>query len=321
MRLDRLLTLYLFGPLARLRRNSGGLRIPILMYHSISDEPETGHPYYWINTSPARFAEHMKFLHDNGYQVISLNQAVEILNSQLATRNSQQKFVVLTFDDGYQDFYSQAFPVLRKYGFTATVFLPTAFIDRADSGLRGKPHLSWDQVRDLAVQGITFGSHTINHPKLYGMQLNEIKHEISESKKIIRTQINRLIDQPGNPSSTRSTIHLKKDNKRLYNSNSKSNISPVTIDSFSFPYRFPEEDKVFTNEMVINLREAGFRNGVTTRVGTMTKESRLFLLERLPVNSKDDLILLGAKLEGAYDWVHIPQYQYKALRRMVGARV
>jgi hypothetical protein len=82
MRLDRLLTLYLFGPLSRLRRlPPGTIRIPILMYHSISDDPETGHPYYWINTKPALFAEHMKFLHDNNYQVIPLSTAVGMIRA------------------------------------------------------------------------------------------------------------------------------------------------------------------------------------------------------------------------------------------------
>ena len=185
-RIDRLLTLYLFGPLSRLRKPKG-LRVPILMYHSISDEPEKGHPYYWINTSPARFAEQMKFLHDNNYRVISLSDAVDLIreqgspsgspdrsshhsnlpsfqssgvatpsaDSQLSTRNSHpassfhnstippfhhsssqsagissshhsnlpsfqssgsDRYVVLTFDDGYRDFYTHAFPVFGNMG-------------------------------------------------------------------------------------------------------------------------------------------------------------------------------------------------------------
>jgi hypothetical protein len=81
LRLDRLLTLYFFAPPARLFPPKKGIRIPILMYHSISDEPEHGHPYFWINTSPARFAEHMKFLQDNGYKVISLSEAVELITA------------------------------------------------------------------------------------------------------------------------------------------------------------------------------------------------------------------------------------------------
>ena len=80
MRLDRLLTLYLLGPLWK-RLPFKGIRIPILMYHSISSTPETGHPYYWINTKPALFAEHMKFLHDNDYQVIPLSTAVEMIRA------------------------------------------------------------------------------------------------------------------------------------------------------------------------------------------------------------------------------------------------
>jgi len=90
MRIDRLLTVYVFRPLARLRQPRG-LRIPILMYHSISDEPETGHPYYWINTSPALFAEHMKFLHDHDYRVIPLSAAVDMIreNSKFQIPNSK----------------------------------------------------------------------------------------------------------------------------------------------------------------------------------------------------------------------------------------
>ena len=61
------------------RRPIHGVRIPILMYHSISDEPETGHPYFWINTTPALFARHMQYLADCNYQVIPLSTAVAMI--------------------------------------------------------------------------------------------------------------------------------------------------------------------------------------------------------------------------------------------------
>ena len=80
MRIDSLLTVYVLRPLARLRQPRG-LRIPILMYHSISDEPKTGHPYYWVNTSPALFADHMRYLADHGYEVIPLSRAIEMIRS------------------------------------------------------------------------------------------------------------------------------------------------------------------------------------------------------------------------------------------------
>src|SRR4030042_2864700 len=80
-RLDRLITLYLFHPLRRILPRPNGIRIPILMYHSISDEPESGHPYFWLNTSPKRFAEHMQFLSENEYSVINLTDAVKLIES------------------------------------------------------------------------------------------------------------------------------------------------------------------------------------------------------------------------------------------------
>jgi peptidoglycan/xylan/chitin deacetylase (PgdA/CDA1 family) len=364
MRLDRLLTLYLFGPLARLRRNSGGLRIPILMYHSISDEPETGHPYYWINTSPARFAEHMKFLQDYGYQVISLNQAVEILNSQPATCNQQlttfmsestnklnipnklSKLLVLTFDDGYRDFYTQAFPILEKYAFTATVFLPTAYIDGKQPGLRGKAHLRWSDVRKLAEQGINFGSHTVNHPRLHDLNFDEIEYEITQSKKEIEFQLNldprsestnKLINKSFNKGNSQpvtcnpepavyNSQLAARNSEPTKNLNAKSevltsdlgpqtsnlNIQPnkpnepnnFKVDSFCYPYKFPDQDKKFVVFLKSLLQTAAYNHCSTTRIACAGGSVDDFFLPRLPLNSGDDLPLFRAKMEGRYDWLH-----------------
>jgi hypothetical protein len=127
IRLDRFLTLALFDPLARLTQNRE-LHIPILMYHSISNDSENGvHPYYRTCTSPEVFERHIKFLRNYNYSVISLSDAVHLLNNQrIVTRNSQQathtpvnqltnqriNYVVITFDDGFRDFYTHAFPIL-----------------------------------------------------------------------------------------------------------------------------------------------------------------------------------------------------------------
>lgn len=265
-----------------------GLRIPVLMYHSISDEAETRHPYYWINTTPARFSEHMKVLHDNGYQVISLFKAVEMIKtytlSGLAGRDwPALRYVVLTFDDGYRDFYMHAFPVLRHYGLTATVFLPTSYVSLEKPGIREKLHLSWEQVRELANQGITFGSHTVTHPQLSHLNQAGILHELRESKRIIGEKIGQPADQP--------------------------------ITSFCYPYRFPQQDTGFRMLLSECLSKAGYDICVTTRIGSSNTAKDILCLKRLPVNTADDRSLFLAKLNGCYDWLSALQSLFKTIKR------
>ena len=285
LRLDRLLTLYFFGPLARLRKPRG-MRIPILMYHSISDDPETGHPYYWINTSPALFAQHMQYLADLDYKVIPLSTAVEMIrglsfNTQHSTLNTKEaRFAVLTFDDGYADFYSDAFPVLKKHGFTATVFLTTDYIDNKRPGLRGKEHLTWDQVHALHAAGITFGSHTCTHPQLYDASSEEIELELRKSKETI-----------------------------------KAHLTTVRVDSFCYPYKFPEQDVQFVSSFRGILESAGYGFCTSTRIGTVNTAADIFRMKRIPVNSGDDTALFAAKLRGGYDWVQALQAVAKRVRR------
>ena len=260
----------------------GRTKIPVLMYHSISNDNEKGlHPYYQINTSPDVFAEHMKFLHKNNYLVITLAEAVKLLfNPQPATSNPQPstRYVVLTFDDGYRDFYTEAYPVLQKYGFGATVFLPTEFIDDKGQKIKDKEHLSWRDVRELHKDGINFGSHTVTHPKLKLLKREDIVYEIRQSRKIIEDKLGE------------------------------------SIESFSCPYAFPAEDRKFTRFLKETLLESGYRYGVSTRIGTTSKDDDIFFLKRIPANSCDDISFFRAKLEGAYDWLNRLQYLSKTLK-------
>ena len=260
------------------------------MYLSISDEPESGHPYFWLNTSSGRFAGHMKYLHENNYGVISLEEAVGIItrNSQpptlshsLITRNSQLETrnpIVLTFDDGYRDFYTHAFPVLKQFGFTATVFLPTDYIGNGRPGIRGKQHLSWEEVRELHAQGITFGSHTCSHPQLRDVGRDVLKDELARSHSVIETEAG-------------------------------------ACDGFCYPYKFPEQDGHFVTVLTDSIQSAGYDYCVSTRIGTTNTASDIFSLKRIPVNSGDDVPLFAAKLRGGYDWLAILQTETKRLRR------
>jgi peptidoglycan/xylan/chitin deacetylase (PgdA/CDA1 family) len=276
LRLDRLATLYVSNPIGkhlRPRRAS----IPILMYHSISDESQAGvSPYYQTTTTPKAFAEQMAYLSENGYATISpAEAAVELSDSAAAS----SKKVVVTFDDGFRDFYTDAFPLLERFGFRATVYLPTAYVGESRASFKGNPCLTWSEVRELQGRGIEFGSHTVTHPQLYDSKPEAIEEEVLRSRQTIERELG------------------------------------CVVDSFAYPYAFPEPDGAFKRRLRETLRQAGYRNGVCTTIGRPDATSDVFFMERLPVNSGDDLSLFRAKLEGAYDWLAKPQYLVKKAKR------
>ncbi|MGA9308613.1 MAG: polysaccharide deacetylase family protein [Candidatus Sulfotelmatobacter sp.] len=277
-RLDRLATLYMVLPCLRLA-SRGEQSIPILMYHSISDDDESDtHGYYRTKTSPAVFAAQLKYLHDSGYTTCSLAQAIQQLQTKM---QAAAKLVAITFDDGYCDFYRHAFPALNQYGFSATVFLPTAYIGDRPVQFKGKDCLTWGEVRELNNHGILFGSHTVTHPQLRELSASAINVEIRDSKTAIEEKLGSAVD------------------------------------SFAYPYAFPQTDSDFTNMLRDSLRQAGYQNGVCTIVGRATRNSEPLFLERLPVNSCDDRALFSAKLAGAYDWICTSQYVTKMVKTLL----
>lgn len=285
MRIDRFLTLYLFHHLEKTILRPKGIRIPILMYHSISDVPEYVHPYFRINTPPKRFAEHMLLLKEKDYMVISLTDAAQILETgsaaqdQQAEQGSHPRYAVVTFDDGFADFRTGAFPILAEHGFSSTVFLPTGYISDTGSTLKGKKCMRWSDVRELAESGVRFGSHTVTHPKLIGIPWDQVEKELGESKKRIEERLG------------------------------------MGVESFSYPYAFPEQDQSFRSRLRTSLAQLGYVNGVTTTVGTAAKGDDRLFLKRIPANSDDDVAFFLAKLEGGYDWFHGLQYGFKVLKR------
>jgi peptidoglycan/xylan/chitin deacetylase (PgdA/CDA1 family) len=189
--------------------------------------------------------------------------------------------VVITFDDGYRDFYHQAFPILNQFGFSATVFLPTAYIAENPASFKGTNCLTWTEVRQLSKHGILFGSHTVTHPQLWELSRAAVNQELANSKKTIEEKLG------------------------------------CAVESFAYPYAFPQADTDFTRMLRDSLRQAGYENGVCTIVGRANRKSEPFFLERLPVNCCDDAALFAAKLTGAYDWISGFQY----VSKMVKARL
>ena len=130
--------------------------IPVLMYHKIGDDKD--------NDAVIRedlFREQMKFLKDNGYNPLTMDQLYDYVVNGAAV---PEKPVVLTFDDGYADTYSIVYPIMKEYGFAATVF-----INPGDVGTR----LTWDQIREMHKNGITISNHGFQHIEMG--QLSEAK--------------------------------------------------------------------------------------------------------------------------------------------------
>jgi len=277
-RLDRIATLYGYFPLSRMLSIGRARRVPILMYHSISENLfGKSHPYYQINTSPGIFVSQMKWLQKNGYRTMDLTE----MHSAIEGDRDVSKVVVITFDDGYQDFLSDGFEIMRQCGFSATIFLATDRIRDNRACIEGVDYLTWSEVRELQAGGIRFGSHTVTHPDLRSLGPEQIDYELGCSKETIEQKIG------------------------------------AQVESFAYPFAFPEEDKEFTRYMVDALENAGFENGVSTIIGRARKGSNRFFLPRLPVNSWDDHELLRAKLEGGYDWLHWPQWLNKVIHHNV----
>lgn len=163
----------------------GALRVPILTYHSISPHTDAQSPLQrFYDVAPDSFIREMQYLKDAGYVVISLDFLVRALDQNITL---PPKSVILTFDDGWQNQYSYAFPILKKYGFTATFFIYTNAIGH-------DYFLTWDQVRVLNDSGMTIGGHTESHTYLLSIHdENRLRKEIIGGKGIIEDQIHQKI--------------------------------------------------------------------------------------------------------------------------------
>jgi len=165
----------------------GKYTVPIIMYHNAEPAEVAGS----LNSvSDENFEYQMAFLKRHKFNVVSLSEVVKAINEK---RSLPHNSVAITFDDGYADNYKHAFPILKKYGFPATIFVVAHLVGR-------EGYLTWAQIQEMERSGIDFGSHTLWHPYLPDLTCDQQKKEIAGSKFFIESHLGHPIHHFSYPS-------------------------------------------------------------------------------------------------------------------------
>lgn len=160
------------------------VNVPIFMYHYIQEPPDQrADPIgYGLSVRPEEFRRQMDYLDEHGYHPVTLADLRAYLQGQASLPD---KPVVLTFDDGYIDFYTTAFPILREHRFRAVAYIVSGFTGTSDR------YMTPAQVREIDAAGIEIGAHTYSHVDLTqaGVDLNQ---QLIQSK----TQLEAIVGHP-----------------------------------------------------------------------------------------------------------------------------
>jgi len=154
--------------------------VPILTYHSFDYGKGA------LSVAPENFERQMRYLKDKGFNVIPLDELVTGIKNR---RRFAHNTVVITVDDGCKNNFTYAYPILKKYGFPATIFLITNYIGTQPG------FLNWDEVKEISKNNISFGGHTKNHVYLPSVNKEAtLWDEIAGSKKAIEEHIGTPVD-------------------------------------------------------------------------------------------------------------------------------
>lgn len=209
------------------------IKAPILMYHYIRDY---NNPRDKIGTglsvSPKNFEEQLKIIQAEGFKTMTLDEMEAAWRGE---KKLPEKPLVITFDDGYEDLYTAAFPLLKKYNMKATVYVI--------AGLMGKPnYLKPEQLKELNGSGLmTIGGHSLNHVDFYTLKRNELKYEMTQSKKILE-------DLLGNPVK-HFAYPLGRYNKIIREETERAGYSTATL--IDLGYEHKEKDRYTLNRVRI----------------------------------------------------------------------
>lgn len=177
--------------------------IPVLMYHSIADGQVANSAVVAVGV----FKQQMQYLKDNGYTTLSLDELYNFIQSN---RPVPQKSVVLTFDDGYEDSYTNVFPVLKSFVFRATIFVIPALTDKSGA------YLKTTQLKEMDKNGMDIESHTVNHEKLGELSAAKQLKTLIQSKQMLEVALNKKIKYIAYPFGSYNSYTVKEAQKAGY---------------------------------------------------------------------------------------------------------
>src|ERR1035437_4300236 len=242
-------------------------QLPVLLYHRIvNSKKETGRHKTYVFKN--RFEAQLRFLKENGYETITFHDLTsptsplpEERDGRLLADGVRQKKIILTFDDGYEDNYTILFPLLKKYGFKAVIFLVTQKKDNSWGIQEGEPvfrMMNEKQIHEMSEYGIEFGGHTQNHPDLTKISIEEAKKEIEGCKKDVEVVI-------GKP-------------------------------TLSFAYPFGA-----LNEKIKSaVKDSGYQFGIATKSGANLFSDDKFQIQRIEIGPQNGLARFKYKASGYY---------------------
>jgi peptidoglycan/xylan/chitin deacetylase (PgdA/CDA1 family) len=154
--------------------------IPVLNYHQINNKAHNA-----LTLSSQEFEAQMAYLHEHNYTTISPDQLVDYLQYG---KSLPPNPILITFDDGYEDNYRVAYPILQKYNFTATIFLITDFVSSNNR------YLTWNQVKEMKENGFSFASHTVSHISLTNASDQELQSQLTKSREAMEWHLEQKIE-------------------------------------------------------------------------------------------------------------------------------
>lgn len=244
--------------------------IPVIMYHRVvNDESEGGVHGTYITAK--KFDEHMRYLTEHNYHPITFK---ELLKINYRNRfNNGKKYVILTFDDGYEDNYKIAFPILKKYEFNCIIYLVSHLnynkwdVEVPENPEKKFPLMTWDMIKEMQEYGIEFGGHTMTHQKLAHIPFEQAKEEITKSTQYLEEKLGEKLV------------------------------------CFAYPYGdLNEQVKEF-------VRNSGYSFAVATDSGDLSFSEDLFQIRRIGIFPTNNMLSFKRKVHGNYNFIKLRREQ------------